>query len=183
MHRDDHKRLSESDSENQWTRNRSLRGQESKPYLTHSLRVRRSWRSRFSGVLLLEPFSQVSHQALMANNNRKLPSYLVRGRNMGLIPGLGRFLWSRTWEHTPVCLPGESHGQRNLVDYSPGSWKRVGHNWVTIQQQQHHQCDPAQRQLDNSAPSNLSDTRGEKNLAGQRLRSSSEGHSPEVQAD
>ena len=38
---------------------------------------------------------------------------------MGLIPGLGRFLWSRTWQPTSVCFPGESHGQRNLVDYSP----------------------------------------------------------------
>ena len=29
------------------------------------------------------------------------------------------FLWERKWEPTPVFLPGESHGWRNLVDYSP----------------------------------------------------------------
>ena len=39
-------------------------------------------------------------------------------RDLGSIPGLGR-LWSREWQPTPVFLPGESHGQRNLVGYSP----------------------------------------------------------------
>ena len=27
--------------------------------------------------------------------------------------------WRREWHPTPVFLPGESHGQRNLVGYSP----------------------------------------------------------------
>ena len=26
--------------------------------------------------------------------------------------------WRRKWQPTPVFLPGESHGQRSLVDYS-----------------------------------------------------------------
>ena len=30
--------------------------------------------------------------------------------------------WRREWQPTPVFLPGEFHGQRNLVDYSP--WGR-----------------------------------------------------------
>jgi len=30
--------------------------------------------------------------------------------------------WRRKWEPTPVFLPGESHGQRSLVGYSP--WGR-----------------------------------------------------------
>ena len=33
----------------------------------------------------------------------------------GSIPGLGR----RKWQHTPVFLPGDFHGQRNLAGYSP----------------------------------------------------------------
>ena len=130
-------------------------------------------------LCFLELFSQVSHQVLMVNNRE---SFLPIWPEGGFDPGLGRFLWSRTWQPTPVCLPGESRGQRSLVDYSPGSQKRVGHSWVTIQQQQQHQFDPAQRQLDNPVPASFSDIRGEKNLAGQRLGSSSEGHSPEVQA-
>ena len=27
--------------------------------------------------------------------------------------------WRRAWQPTPVFLPGEFHGQRNLVGYSP----------------------------------------------------------------
>ena len=27
--------------------------------------------------------------------------------------------WRRAWQSTPVFLPGESHGQRSLVGYSP----------------------------------------------------------------
>ena len=48
-------------------------------------------------------------------------------RGMGLTPGLGRFLWSRKWQPTPGFLPGESHGQRSLVGYSPWG-QRVGHD-------------------------------------------------------
>ena len=34
-------------------------------------------------------------------------------------PGWGKIPWRRTWQSTPVFLPGESHGQRSLVGYSP----------------------------------------------------------------
>ena len=35
-------------------------------------------------------------------------------------PWGGSFLhWRRKWQPTPVSLPGESHGQRSLVGYSP----------------------------------------------------------------
>ena len=32
-------------------------------------------------------------------------------RDTGSIPGLGRSPWRRPWQHTPVFLPRESHGQ------------------------------------------------------------------------
>ena len=35
--------------------------------------------------------------------------------------GSGIF-WRRQWQLTPVLLPGESHGQRSLIGYSP--WGR-----------------------------------------------------------
>ena len=28
--------------------------------------------------------------------------------------------WRRAWQHIPVFLPGESHGAKSLVVYSPG---------------------------------------------------------------
>ena len=34
-------------------------------------------------------------------------------------PWVGKIPWRRAWRPTPVFLPGESHGQRNLVGYSP----------------------------------------------------------------
>ena len=37
----------------------------------------------------------------------------------------------RKWQPTPVFLPGNSHGQRSLVGYSPGGHKGVGHSLVT----------------------------------------------------
>ena len=34
-------------------------------------------------------------------------------------------IWRRQWHPTPVLLPGRSHGQRSLVDYSPGVRKEL----------------------------------------------------------
>ena len=45
--------------------------------------------------------------------------------DMGSIAGLGRFLWRRKWQPTPVFLPGESHGQRSLEGYSPQGCKEL----------------------------------------------------------
>ena len=42
-------------------------------------------------------------------------------RDLGSIPGLGRSPWRRKWQPLPVFLPGESHGRRSVVGYSP--WK------------------------------------------------------------
>ena len=36
-------------------------------------------------------------------------------------PWFEKILWSMIWQPTPVFLPGESHGWRSLVDYSPQS--------------------------------------------------------------
>ena len=34
-------------------------------------------------------------------------------------PQIGKILWKRALQLTTVCLPGESHGQRSLMGYSP----------------------------------------------------------------
>ena len=46
-------------------------------------------------------------------------------RDVGLIPAVGRIPWRRTWQPTPVFLPGESHGQRSLTGYSPWGHKEL----------------------------------------------------------
>ena len=51
--------------------------------------------------------------------------------DLSSIPRSGRSPWRWGWQPTPVFLPGESHGQRSLVSYSPWRCKRVRHDWVT----------------------------------------------------
>ena len=46
-------------------------------------------------------------------------------------PWAGKIPWKRAWQHTPVFLPGKSHGQRNLGSYSPRGRKRVRHDLAT----------------------------------------------------
>ena len=38
-------------------------------------------------------------------------------------PWAGKIPWRRTWQPTPVFLPGKSHGQRSLAGYRPGDYK------------------------------------------------------------
>ena len=52
----------------------------------------------------------------MAQRLKRLPAIVG---DLGSIPESGRFPWRRKWQPTPVFLPGESHGRRNLVGYSP----------------------------------------------------------------
>ena len=53
---------------------------------------------------------------------KNLPVNAGDTRDTGLISGSGRSPWNRKCQPTPVFLPGEVHGQRSLVGYSP---------WVT----------------------------------------------------
>ena len=39
---------------------------------------------------------------------------------------VGKIPWRRAWQPTAVFLPGESHGQRSLVGYSPRGHKELG---------------------------------------------------------
>ena len=40
-------------------------------------------------------------------------------------PCVRKIPWRRKWQPTPVLLPGKSHGQRSLVDYSPWDHKEL----------------------------------------------------------
>ena len=48
-----------------------------------------------------------------------------RHRRHGFDPWAGKIPWRRTWQPTPVFLPGESHGQRSLEGYSPWGHKEL----------------------------------------------------------
>ena len=56
-----------------------------------------------------------------------------RRKRSGCDPRVGKIPWRRLWQPTPVFLPGESHGQRSLVSYSPNGRKE----WDTTEATQH----------------------------------------------
>ena len=45
-----------------------------------------------------------------------------RCKRCGFNPWVRKILWRRKWKPVPAFLPGKSHGQRSLVEYSP--WGR-----------------------------------------------------------
>ena len=55
----------------------------------------------------------------------------LQGRRPAFNPQVGKILWRRAWQPTPVFLPEESHGQRSLAGYSP--WGR--RSWTQLRDQ------------------------------------------------
>ena len=82
-----------------------------------------------TNCIVLSPQRQVggSQVALVVKNP---PVNAEETRDMGSkVPR--KIPWRRAWQPTPVFLPGESHGQRSLVGYSPLGHKESDMNEVT----------------------------------------------------
>ena len=58
---------------------------------------------------------QYSWASVVAQMVKNLPAM----RETWVPPWVGKIRWRRAWQPTPVFWPGESHGQRSLVGYSP----------------------------------------------------------------
>ena len=56
---------------------------------------------------------------------KNLPANAGRHKRHGFDPWVGKIPWRRDWQPTPVFLPGEAHGQRNLEGYSPWGRKEL----------------------------------------------------------
>ena len=55
-------------------------------------------------------------------------------------PWIRKIPQRRKWQHTPIFLPGESQGQRNLADYSPWGRKELDMTeWLGTAQHRLHQ--------------------------------------------
>ena len=54
---------------------------------------------------------------------KSLPASAGDKRDIGLIPGSGRFPGGGNGNPLPVFFPGKSHGQRSLEGYSPWGCK------------------------------------------------------------
>ena len=72
-------------------------------------------------------FKEVKIKILLANINLPDANGIPAGsdgkesacqcRRCGFDPWVRKTPWRRAWQPTPVCLPGESHGQRSPVGY------------------------------------------------------------------
>ena len=115
-------------------------------YLFLPLLSSRNYKNVYVGVLVYLMMSYRSFRfyslffiVYQATESVGLPQWLTskeltwecrRCKRHGFHLWLGKILWRRAWQPTPVFLPGECHAQRSLVGYYLWS-QRVGHNWVT----------------------------------------------------
>ena len=61
-----------------------------------------------------------------------------------LDPWVRKIPWRRAWQPTPIVLPGESHGQRNLASYSPWGCKESTQLKILSTRECHHQSNSSQ---------------------------------------
>ena len=67
-------------------------------------------------------YQNASQMVLVVKN---LPANAGGIKDVGSVPASGKMPWRSKWQPTPLFLPGESHGQRSLVGYSPWSHKEA----------------------------------------------------------
>ena len=71
-------------------------------------------------------------RGLPGGTSGKEPTYQSRRcRRCGFDPWFRKIPWRRAWQPIPVFLPGESHGHRSLVGYSPWACKESDTTEVT----------------------------------------------------
>ena len=61
----------------------------------------------------------------ICHHSKLLTIIYLQCRKLGFNPWLRKILWRREWLPTPIFLPGEFHGQRSLVGYSPWGCKEL----------------------------------------------------------
>ena len=66
----------------------------------------------------------VLHEGFPGGTSGKEPACQCRRhKRRGFNAWVRKIPWRRAWQPTPILLPGESHGQRSLVGYSPWGCK------------------------------------------------------------
>ena len=87
------------------------------------------WLSSKESPLNQETLVRSLHQEVPLEKETAIHSSILACKETAIHSSI--LAWRRKQQSTPVFLPGESHGQRSLVGYSPWGHKRVGHNWPT----------------------------------------------------
>ena len=95
--------------------------------------------SAFTGMPVVNKVNKESHHLERREIRRGFPSgasgrepacQCRRCKRHGFNPWVGKIPWKRAQQSTPVFLPGEFHGQRNLVGYSP--WGRKESDMIEV---------------------------------------------------
>ena len=73
------------------------------------------WSNHFGGQF--DRSYKTKWASLVAQTVKRLPTM-----RPSFDPWVGKILWRRKWQPTPVLLPGKSYGWRSMVGYSP--WGR-----------------------------------------------------------
>ena len=74
--------------------------------------------------LLIFVWLGYTHPGFSSGASGKEPAcQCKRPKKPGFSPWVGKIRWRRKWQPTPVYLPGESHGRRSLLGYSPWGHK------------------------------------------------------------
>ena len=73
-------------------------------FLSRYKSIQKSWKEKYCSLGFL-----------VAQRLKRLPAM----RETGFDSWVRKIPWRRKWQSTPVFLPGESHGQRSLVGFSP----------------------------------------------------------------
>ena len=82
--------------------------------------------------LIVWKFMTSKEKKCNSKNIKRLPWWLrpsricLKCRTSGFDPWVGKICWKREWLPSPVLLPEEFHGQRNLEGYSPWGRKESG---------------------------------------------------------
>ena len=74
---------------------------------------------------LLTNLKNLINLPISCSSGKEPTSQCRRHKRCRFDPWIRKIPWRRKWQPTPVFLPGKSHGQRSLVDYSPWDHKEL----------------------------------------------------------
>ena len=86
------------------------------------------WKSLSHGQLFatsMDCMADMCKYMASRDSGGKEPACQCRWKSRGFDPWVRKITWSRRWQSTPVFPPGESHGQKSLVGYSPRGCKEL----------------------------------------------------------
>ena len=88
---------------------------------THTLLEKNNFKSREKQNIDVHTKQRATRTSLLAQTVKRLPAMW---ETQGSIPG-SELCQRRKQQHTPVLLPGKSHGGKNLVGYRPWGCKEL----------------------------------------------------------